>query len=72
MTGNEFLRKIERLARNRGVTVHFDASHGKGSHGTLHYGSRKTTLKDLHKEIGAGLLSAMLRQLALSRREIEE
>jgi hypothetical protein len=46
--------------------------HGKGSHGTLHYGSRKTTLKDLRKEISTGLLHAMLGQLGLSRRDLDD
>jgi len=72
MTGAEFLRKIVRLGRARGVAVRFDQCHGKGSHGTLHYGSRKATLKDLRKEIGTGLLGAMLRQLGLSRRDLDE
>jgi hypothetical protein len=45
MTGNEFLRCIKRLGRMRGIAVGFDQRHGKGSHGTLRYGSRKTTLK---------------------------
>ena len=72
MTGAELLRKITRLGRVHDVTVRFEQSHGKGSHGTLHYGSRKTTLKDLRKEIGAGLLSAMLRQLELSRGDLDE
>lgn len=72
MTGNEFLRRIKRLGRERGVAVRFEPRHGKGSHGTLHYGSRKTTLKDLHKEIGTGLLRGMLAQLGLSRRDFDE
>jgi predicted RNA binding protein YcfA (HicA-like mRNA interferase family) len=72
MTGAEFLRKITRLGRMRGVAVHFDRRHGKGAHGTLHYGSRKTTLKDPRQEIGTGLLSAMLTQLGLSRRDLDE
>jgi mRNA interferase HicA len=72
MTGVEFLRKITRLGRMRGVSVRFDRRHGKGSHGTLYYGGRKTTLKDLRQEIGAGLLRAMLAQLGLSRRDLDE
>jgi mRNA interferase HicA len=72
MTGNEFLRRIKRLGRERRVAVRFEPRHGKGSHGTLHYGSRKTTLKDLRKEIGTGLLLAMLAQLGLSRRDFDE
>ena len=72
MTGNEFLRRINRLGRDRGIAVCFDQRHGKGSHGTLHFGSHKTTLKDLRKEIGAGLLHVMLGQLGLSRRDLDE
>jgi hypothetical protein len=44
----------------------------RASHGTLHYGSRKTTLKDLRKEISTGLLHAMLGQLGLSRRDLDD
>ncbi len=72
MTGAELLRKIMRLGRTRGVVVRFDQRHGKGSHGTLYYGNRKTTMKDLRKEIGAGLFSSMLVQLGLSRSDFDE
>ena len=72
MNGKEFLQRISRLGRMRRVPVHLDRRHGKGSHGTLHYGNRKTTLKDQRQEIGAGLLNAMLAQLGLSRRDLDE
>ena len=72
MTGNGFLRQISRPGRVRGIAVRFDRRHGKGSHGTLHYGSHKTTLKDLRKEIGTGLLHDMLAQLGLSRHGLDE
>jgi hypothetical protein len=72
MTGNEFERRIRRIGRRRGVPVSFDPGHGKGSHGRLYYGPRFTTLKDRRKEIGPGLLKAMLDQLGLSRRDLEE
>ena len=52
MTGSELLRKITRLGRARSVVVRFDRRHGKGSHGTLHLGNRKTTLKDLLGQAG--------------------
>jgi mRNA interferase HicA len=51
--------------------VSFDRGHGKGSHGRLYYGERFTTLKDRKKEIGPGLLSAMLAQLGLTRADLE-
>ncbi|MGH7058926.1 MAG: hypothetical protein ACREFH_00965 [Stellaceae bacterium] len=71
MTGNELLRRLRRLGGARGVTVRLDEIKGKGSHAALYYGSRRTTLKDRRKEIGAGLLRTMLRQLGLDRRDIE-
>ena len=61
MTGNELLRRLRRLGQQRGVEVRLDELKGKGSHAALYYGSRRTTLKDRRKEIGPGLLRAMLR-----------
>jgi len=71
MTGNELERRIKRLGRKRQVPVSFDRGHGKGSHGCLYYGERFTTLKDRRKEIGPGLLSAMLDQLGLTKTDLE-
>ena len=72
MTGNEFEKKLRKLARKRGVPVSFDRGHGKGSHGRLYYGGRFTTLKDRTKEIGPGLLKAMLDQLGLTKEDLED
>ena len=71
MTGHEFERRIRRLGRKRGMFVTFDPGRGKGSHGRLYYGIRFTTLKDRRKEIGPGLLSAMLDQLGLTKSDLE-
>ena len=62
----------DQSARSGAPAFRFDQRHGKGSQGTLHFGSRKTTPKDLRKEIGTGLLHAMLSQLGLSRRDLGE
>ena len=59
-----------RLGRERGVAVRFAEERGKGSHGTVYYGDRRTTLKDRRAEIGEGLLNAMLRQLGLTKRDL--
>ncbi len=37
----------------------------------LYYGTRATTVKDRRKELGPGLLSAMIRQLGLSRNDFQ-
>jgi predicted RNA binding protein YcfA (HicA-like mRNA interferase family) len=72
VNGNEFERKIKKLGRRRGIAVAFDRGHGKGSHGRLYYGNRFTTLKDRKKEIGPGLLNAMLVQLGLTKEDLED
>ena len=72
MTGREFIERVSEVARISGVSVRIDSKRGKGSHVTLYYGSRKTTVKDRRKEISAGLLSAMVRQLGLSRSDLVE
>ena len=70
MTGDELVRRVRRLGRERGIPVRFEPRKGKGSHGRLHLGDRFTTLKNRRKEISPGLLAAMLRQLQLSREDI--
>ncbi len=71
MTGADFIRRIRKIARERGVTVRFDSRRGKGSHGRLYYGGRFTTVKDRKKEIGPGLLRKMLADLDLSTDDME-
>jgi hypothetical protein len=36
LRGSEFLRKLKKLGRRRGVAVSFDPQHGDGSHRRLH------------------------------------
>ena len=71
MTGSEFEQRVKAVGRKRGIVVSFDRGRGKGSHGRLYYGERFTTLKDRKKEIGPGLLNAMLTQLGLTRADLE-
>lgn len=70
MNGAEFIRRVQDLARKTGIAVRIDLRHGKGSHGRLYYGTRFTTVKDRRKELGPGLLHAMLRQLGLTRDDL--
>jgi hypothetical protein len=51
--------------------VSFDPGRGKGSHGRLWFGGQFTTMKDRRKELGPGLLLAMLRHLGLGRKDLE-
>lgn len=67
----EFIAKIRKLGKTRGVPVRFDKKRGKGSHGTLYYGGLKTIVKDRRTEPSPGLRNAMLKQLGLTKRDIE-
>ena len=70
MDGREFLKRLRRLGRANGVAVRYDGRPGKGSHGRVYYGAAFTTIKDLKKEIGAGLLRKMLSDLRLTKDDL--
>lgn len=71
MNGNELLKKLKKLARLKNIQLEVIKRHGKGSHSTLYFGNDKTTIKNLKKEIGAGLLKTMLTDLNLVKKDIE-
>jgi predicted RNA binding protein YcfA (HicA-like mRNA interferase family) len=71
MNGGEFIRRVRKIGKARGVEVRFEPRHGKGSHGRLYYGTCFTTVKDRKKEIGPGLLAKMLRDLELTLNDLE-
>jgi len=56
------------LAANAAWRLHSTAAMAKAA---MYYGARFTTLKDRRKEIGPGLLKAMLDQLGLTRTDLE-
>ena len=68
--GEEFERRVRRLARRTKITSTFVADKGKGSHGRLYVGEEFTTLKDRKKEIGHGLLSKMCRDLKIDPHDL--
>ncbi len=70
MTGNEFLRRLRRLGRERGLAVEVDEGRGKGSHAKVWFGTGATTIKDRRTEIAPGLLAAMCRQLGIRRQDL--
>jgi mRNA interferase HicA len=71
MDAAEFLRKVRKYARARGLAYGLDTSQGKGSHAMLYLGGRRTVVP-LHagREIGKGLLHAMLKDLGLTIRDL--
>jgi mRNA interferase HicA len=65
--GSEFIERVKRVGRNRGVEVVWDRTRGKGSHGTLYFGSTgRTIVRDTKDELKTGALHGMLAQLGLT------
>lgn len=65
MTGNEFIKRIRALGRERGVTVLLDTKRGKGSHQVLFMGAARTVVRNPKDELRTGTLHAMCAQLGL-------
>ncbi len=65
VNGAQFIRRIRKLGRKRGISVEVVTSRGKGSHVTLLYGSRFTTVPGHRGDLPKGTLAAMLKGLGL-------
>ena len=67
MNGVEFVRRARRYANRTGKTCRFDPRRGKGSHGTLYVGARRTTVK--RGELTPSTFRNMLRQLDIAKED---
>jgi mRNA interferase HicA len=70
MRGNEFVKRVKKLAKTNGLEARVDQKRGKGSHVTLYYGDKFTIVRNLKDELKTGTLKAMLKQLGIKEDEI--
>lgn len=70
MTGADFIKRVRKVGERRGIEVRLEPDAGKGSHGKLYYGTRRTVVKDRKKELKKGTLHAMIKQLGLEPKDI--
>jgi len=70
LKGGEFLRKLHSLARRKSVSYLFVPAKGKGSHGKVYFGRAATIVKDRKKELGAGLLHQMCKDLGIKPEDL--
>lgn len=70
LKGAEFIRKVQTLARARGVACRVDEKRGKGSHVTLYFGDRLTIVRDPKDELKTGTLHAMCKQLGIRKDDL--
>jgi mRNA interferase HicA len=71
MKGSEFLRKLKKLGKEKGIKIKLIEERGKGSHCTLEFGNRFTIIRNLKDELKTGTYNAMLKQLGISKKEFE-
>jgi len=69
MKGNEFIKRVRKLAKERGHFSQLDAARGKGSHVTLYFGDKLTIVRNLKDELKTGTYHAMLKQLGIDPEE---
>ena len=69
MKGSEFIKKVKKLAKAKGLKFEIDSSRGKGSHITLYYGEKYTVVRNLKDELKTGTYKAMLNQLGIKENE---
>ncbi len=70
MKGSEFIKKVKKLAKERGIEAYVDKKRGKGSHVTLYFGENFTVVRNPKDELKTGTFNAMLNQLGLQEDEI--
>jgi mRNA interferase HicA len=68
--GNEFIRKVQALAKERGVVCRMDEKRGKGSHVTLYFADRLTIVRNPKDELKTGTLHAMCKQLGIGKNDL--
>ena len=65
------MRRVEKLAKKKGIGVEYRAERSKGSHGTLYFGDKRTIVRNLKDELKTGTVHAMLKQLGLKSSDLE-
>ena len=70
MKGNELIKRLRKLAKERGLFFELDAARGKGSHVTLYLRDRFTIVHNPKDELKTGTLHGILKQLGIDLEEL--
>ncbi|MBU0501047.1 MAG: type II toxin-antitoxin system HicA family toxin [Gammaproteobacteria bacterium] len=70
MKGSEFIKRIQKIARERHLLCSWHPDRGKGSHGVLKLGANRTIVRNPKDELKTGTYHAMLKQLGLSEQDL--
>ena len=61
MKGSEFIKRIQKLAKERGFACSWHPDMGKGSHGVLKLGDTRTIVRNPKDELKTGTYHAIVR-----------
>jgi mRNA interferase HicA len=70
MRANEFIKRVRKYAKTAGLAYYWRPDLGKGSHGVLILGDRRTVVRNLRDELKTGTYHAMLKQLGITDHDI--
>jgi len=70
MRGNEFIRKVQKYAKSARLNCEWRPDRGKGSHGVLILGDRRTVVRNPKDELKTGTYHAMLKQIGLTDQDL--
>lgn len=70
MNGKEFIKRVRKIGKSKGLSCLVDESRGKGSHVTLYLGDNLTIVRNPKDDLKAGTFHAMLKQLDITLDEI--
>lgn len=70
MKGGAFVKRVQRYAKSKKIPCSWRPDMGKGSHGTLTLGDRRTIVRNPKDELKTGTYHSMLKQLGLSDRDL--
>jgi mRNA interferase HicA len=70
MRGNEFIRRLQKYAKKQRLAFVWRPDRGKGSHGLLILGDRRTVVRNPKDELKTGTYHAMLKQLGITETDL--
>jgi len=70
MRGNEFIRRLQKYAKKQRLAFVWRPGRGKGSHGLLILGDRRTVVRNPKHELKTGTYHAMLKQLGITETDL--
>ena len=69
MTGDDLIRRLRRLARERGQTL--EIASGRGDHVKVYLAGRMAVLPGRRGDIKTGTMLSILKQLGITRADLE-